>query len=49
MMKLKAKLTAYTDDKLINKLKIPKKVQIGIMINASDILNKSKKRLILML
>tara|TARA_Y100001958_G_C21245775_1_gene575700 strand:- start:1209 stop:2804 length:1596 start_codon:yes stop_codon:yes gene_type:complete len=37
-------LTAYTDDKLINKLKIPKKVQIGIMINASDILNKSKKK-----
>ena len=35
-------LTAYTEDKLINKLKIPRDVKLGIMINASDLLDQTK-------
>ena len=35
-------LTAYTDKKLINKLKVPKSIQLGIMLNASDLINKNK-------
>ena len=35
-------LTAYTEDSLLKKLKIPKNINIGIMINASDfILNNN--------
>ncbi|WP_440918177.1 hypothetical protein [Candidatus Pelagibacter sp.] len=30
-------LTGYTDDKLINKLKFPNYLRIGVMINASDL------------
>ena len=35
-------LTAYTEDKLINKLKIPRDIKLGIMINASDLLDQTK-------
>ena len=35
-------LTAYTDNKLINKLKISDKTNIGIMINASDYIVSEK-------
>ena len=35
-------LTAYTDNKLINKLKISDKTNIGIMINASDYIVSGK-------
>ena len=37
-------LTAYTEDKLLNNLKIPKNINIGIMINASDLLNDKKNK-----
>ena len=30
-------LTGYTDDKLINKLKFPNYLRIGVMVNASDL------------
>ena len=32
--------TAYTEEKFINKLKIPKNLNIGVMINAGDFLNQ---------
>ena len=34
-------LTAYTSDKTIQKLNIPKNINIGIMINASDLLENN--------
>ena len=37
-------LTAYTEDNLINKLKIPKDIKLGIMINASDLLDSTKSK-----
>ncbi len=37
-------LTAYTEDKLINKLNIPNNIRIGIMINASDLLSEYKNK-----
>ena len=35
-------LTAYTDSKLLNTLKIPTNLKVGIMINASDLIKKNK-------
>ncbi len=35
-------LTAYTENKLLKKLKTPKKINLGIMINASDLIKKNK-------
>ena len=37
-------LTAYTEDNLINKLKIPEDIKLGIMINASDLLDSTKSK-----
>ena len=34
---------AYTKESFLKKLKIPKKLNLGVMINASDFLNKSRK------
>lgn len=34
-------LTAYTDNNLLKKLIIPKKIQIGVMINASDFIRNN--------
>ena len=39
-------LTAYTEDKLINNLKIPSNVNIGVMINVSDLLKNKRSTLI---
>ena len=33
---------AYTSEKLINKLKIPKNLNLGVMINASDFIDKNE-------
>lgn len=38
-------LTAYTEDKLINKLKIPSNVNIGVMINVGDLLKNNRSTL----
>ena len=35
-------LTAYTEDSLLNSLNIPSTIDIGIMINASDIIENEK-------
>lgn len=35
-------LTAYTENKLIKKLKVSKNIHLGIMINASDLIIKNK-------
>ena len=35
-------LTAYTDKQLVNKLKVPQSIQLGIMLNASDLIYKNK-------
>ena len=32
-------LTAYTTDKLLNNIRVPKEIDIGIMVNASDLIN----------
>ena len=37
---------AYTKDSFLAQLKIPKKLKIGVMINASEIVDSSKKNLI---
>ena len=39
--KLKGK-TAYTEEKLINNLNIPKNISIGVKINASDLIGNRK-------
>ena len=39
-------LTAYTEDKLINNLKIPSNVNIGVMINVGDLLKNKRSTLI---
>ena len=36
-------LTAYTDDKLVNSLNIPKNLNLGVMINASELINNKEK------
>ena len=33
---------AYTSEKLINELKIPKNLNLGVMINASDFIDKKE-------
>ena len=38
-------LTAYTDDKLINSLNIPKNLNLGVMINASELINNKESSL----
>jgi 4-hydroxy 2-oxovalerate aldolase len=43
-IKLKGQ-TAYTEEKLINNLKIPKNISIGVMINASDLVGNKKSPL----
>ncbi len=43
-LKLKGK-TAYTDENLINNLKIPKNISIGVMVNASDLIGQKKSPL----
>ena len=43
-LKLKGK-TAYTDENLINNLKIPKKISIGVMVNASDLIGQKRSPL----
>lgn len=43
-IKLKGK-TAYTEEKLINNLNIPKNISIGVMINASDLIGNRKSPL----
>ena len=39
-------LTAYTKDSLINSLNIPDKLNIGIMINAGELINNKKNTLL---
>ena len=43
-LKLKGK-TAYTDEKLLNHLSIPKNISIGVMVNASDLIGQKKSAL----
>jgi 4-hydroxy 2-oxovalerate aldolase len=38
-------LTAYTEDKLIDSLNIPNKLNVGIMINAGELIKKKKNTL----
>ena len=38
-------LTAYTDDKLVNSLNIPKNLNLGVMINASELINNKENSL----
>ena len=38
-------VTAYTKDNLFRILEIPKKLKIGVMVNASDLINKSQSPL----
>ena len=33
-------LTGYSDDNFINKLKIPKNINLGVMINSSELISK---------
>ena len=37
---------AYSKDSFLQKLNIPKKLKIGVMINASEIVDNSKKKLL---
>lgn len=36
-------LTGYSDDNFINKLKIPKNINLGVMINSSELISKEFK------
>ena len=40
----KVGLTGYSDDKFLNSLKIPKNINLGIMINSSEFLSKKSRK-----
>jgi len=43
--KINKGFTAYTEDTLLDEINIPHNIKIGVMINASDFLNKNKKKI----